>query len=190
MSETYNKIKFIFENINGWLKFAESKNAGLLVFNSGVSLAIVRLIDSEVYESRILTWYLIFCIFLFVASATICLLSFVPKIAIPSIFVSKIADVKEINLLFFGDIGRCSPEQYMEALVSQKMIKRCESQDIFLKSLTNQIVVNSSITNTKFSYHRVAIWLTVAGVVTPFIATILGLVLYGRRYIQIFIGSK
>jgi hypothetical protein len=39
----YDRIKDIFDNVNEWLKFAEAKNGGLIVLNSGILFGTLSL---------------------------------------------------------------------------------------------------------------------------------------------------
>ena len=38
-----DKLKEIFENVNGWLKFAESKNGALVVADLAVAVGLLQL---------------------------------------------------------------------------------------------------------------------------------------------------
>lgn len=180
MSESRDKLRFIFDNVSNWLKFAESKNAALLVVNSGIAFGIIRIIEAQDLN-KFAFYYLFLCVGLVVISASICLVSFIPKIIIPSILTGKLVDATNANLLFFGHIAKFTPKDYLQALISQSIISEEDSQDKFLESLANQIVINSIIAYTKFSYFKVAIWLTVAAVVSPVTAIFIGLAIYARQ---------
>ncbi len=41
-----DKLKFIFANVNEWLKFAEAKNAALTVFNSAIVIGVIQSYNS------------------------------------------------------------------------------------------------------------------------------------------------
>lgn len=70
-----DKIKYIFENTNNWLNFAEAKNAALLAFNIAVITAIT---SSEILvnSSKVLV-YTVSAIL--IVSSLMSMISFIPK---------------------------------------------------------------------------------------------------------------
>ena len=103
MSDSIDNLKYILDSVNSWLKFAESKNGALLVFNIGVIFGVVRILMSSTITMNVwIQYFLISCLFFLIVSACICLISFIPKIETPSLFIGKIAETNGINVLFYG----------------------------------------------------------------------------------------
>lgn len=93
MSDSIDNLKYILDSVNSWLKFAESKNGALLVFNLGVIFGVVRILMSPTTTINVwLQYFLISCLFFLIVSACICLVSFIPKIKIPSLLIGKAAE--------------------------------------------------------------------------------------------------
>lgn len=150
--EPSDKLKFIFDNVNNWLKFAESKNAALLVANSAFIFQLFRILADKKNINSFVYCYLTICILLAAISACICLFSFVPKIRIPSIFTGKYVQEENVNLIFYGDIAKFTPKRYWEALRTQNIISEEYAQDKFFADIANQIVINSKIALTKYNF--------------------------------------
>ena len=177
--EPSDKLKFILDNVNNWLKFAESKNAALLVANSAFIFPLLRLIvDNK--TNRFLYLLFFICIVLAAISACICLFSFVPQISIPSSFTGKYVQEEHANLIFYGHIAKFTPKRYWEALRTQNIISEEYAQDKFLADIANQIVINSRIAHNKYIVFRIAIWLTVAAIIPPILTLIIALSLYAN----------
>lgn len=179
MSEPSNKLKYIFDNVNNWLKFAESKNAALLAANSAIVFGLIR--TQDLFENSLLHYYFVICIVLATFSACICLLSFVPKIKINSIFQETSVQAENLNLLFYGHIAKFTPEDYLKALQDGHIITEEAIQDRFCTDIANQIVVNSKIAQTKYIFFQLAIWFTVAAVISPIVTIIIALTLYANE---------
>lgn len=184
MSEPTDKLKFIFDNVNNWLKFAESKNAALLVANLGISFGVIRILISVKYINKFVFYYLVICISLIIFSAFICFVSFIPKISLPS-FSEDSLQPQSANLIFYSDIAKFTPENYFKALNFNKIISEEDIQDKFLEFIANQIVINSKIAYAKFIYFRLAIWLTIIAIFFLLILMIFGLTQYEQKYFQI-----
>lgn len=178
--ESSDRLKFIFDNVNNWLKFAESKNAALLVANSAFIFQVFRILIDDENINKFVYFYLVICIVLAAISACLCLLSFVPKISIPSISTGEYVQEENANLIFYGHIAMFTPNKYWEALRTQNIISEEYAQDKFLAAIANQIVINSKIALTKYIFFRIALWLTVAAIIPPTLILIITLILYAN----------
>lgn len=161
-------LKDIFENVNNWLKFAEAKNATLLAGNGILIFGILKTIqklDMNIY----LLYYIYFCIVLFSLSLIISLISFIPKVKIPSFLLSK--ETKESdNLLFYGDILKYNEKSLLIKL--EEVISKNEDKEVSKKFKTmyaQQIIINSKIARNKFLFFDIAIKFTLAGIVSPIV---------------------
>lgn len=175
-----DKIKFILDNVNNWLKFAEGKNAALLVANSAFVFQLFRILVDSKNMNKFVFFYLIFCVVLAAISACLCLFSFVPKTSIPSIFTGNYVQEENANLTFYGHISRFTPRSYWEALRNRNIISEEYEQDKFLFDLASQIAINSKIANNKYIFFKIAFYLTIAAFIPPILTLIIVLILYAN----------
>jgi hypothetical protein len=71
------RLKYIFNNINDWLKFAETKNAALLVIDSAAIFALLSFINSADSINQYVVISLYATIALLLLSIFVLLFSFV-----------------------------------------------------------------------------------------------------------------
>ena len=81
MSEVESKLFTIFQVVNDWLKFAEAKNAGLVVISGAGSAAILTYVASSQGGSDGWKRLLLGSVLLFVMGGMVSLASFIPRIA-------------------------------------------------------------------------------------------------------------
>jgi len=164
------KLKDIFTNINDWLKYAEAKSATLIAGNGVLVLGFSRAIPSPEVNGFILV-YLMTCILLCVFSLSICLLSIIPALNMP--WDSKPSGVSEKdNVLYFEDIAKYTPNAYLKR-VAKSFDANIDGFTGFQTDLANQIIVNSVIAHRKYNYFKVAIWLSLAAVISPLLALLI-----------------
>ena len=154
------RLKFIFSNVNEFLRFAEAKNAMIIAFNAGSIYGISQTYALEIVKSwEFMKVYMTISIVLLVFSTIISLLSFVPKLKIiKKGFFSEDAS----NVLFF---------EYLKNKTSAEILKEVndlkeESYSTFEKDIAEQIKQNSLIASRKYSYFTIAVWLTIAAYIT------------------------
>src|SRR4028119_877820 len=100
-------LKYIFTNVNDWLKFAEAKNAGLLALNVAATIGLLE-VDKKLFDPLPSTYGIL--LIAFCVSSAICIYSILPYLRWikshvklgASDFSTKKAD---LNVLFFGDIS-------------------------------------------------------------------------------------
>ncbi|RZK01777.1 MAG: hypothetical protein EOO43_23860 [Flavobacterium sp.] len=153
------QLKYIFSNVNEWLKFAEAKIAGLLALNAASMFGVLQSQNNFVNEHKI---FLVIILVLVSVSILCCVYSIVPDLRVKrfnrkleqNIFQSEITN---INPLFFGSISKLTTDQYIELLKDREPSFHLAAFD---KELINQIVVNSEIANFKYSVFNIASWFT------------------------------
>ena len=154
-------MKYILGLCIDWVKYAEKKNAGLLVAASGLVLSLAGRFPDKTSPSGIRACFWIGCVSL-VLSAVICLVSFIPQIEFPWI-VSRRKTSSEDNLFFFGHIADFSPSEFVDALYRgeghQPAVNKLQLD------LAGQIIVNARISLMKFRLFTVAAWLATLGIV-------------------------
>ena len=74
-----NKLLGIWNIVNDWLKYADSKNAVMLAFYGAIITGIVSCLGSEFTIPKSLTFGLIVSIVLFSISIILNLVAFLPK---------------------------------------------------------------------------------------------------------------
>lgn len=168
------KLKDIFSNINDWLKFAEAKSATLIAGNGALIFGISRLANT--YDVTGLLWgYLVFSVILCITSMAICLISVIPSLCMPWEVKPEGISNKD-NLLYFSDIAKYTPLDYLKALEKSLGLEGSEFTG-YQKSLSSQIIVNSVIAHRKYRNFKTAAWLTLAALISP----ILALLIYSVR---------
>jgi len=164
-NELNKTLTEIHKTIVEWLKFAETKNAGLLAANLAVIFGIAQsnsLTGAALHTfSGIYLWnVMLFC----GISAVLCLVSIAPQIQVPLLWARK--EETGSDLIFFGSIATHTRDTYIkkfeEAIQTSLSQLECD--------LVGQIVVNARITRRKFSCFKWSAWLTLSAFLTPLVA--------------------
>jgi len=158
-------LKDIFENVNNWLKFAEAKNATLVAGNGLLIFGVLKTIHDLKIDNYLL-WYIYFCLALFSLSLVIALISFIPKIRIPTFLLNSDIETSD-NLLFYGHILKYNEKTLLEKLKSTIKEENHETSDEFQMMYAQQIIINSKTTRNKFELFNIAIKFTLSGIVSP-----------------------
>ncbi|MBU0538464.1 MAG: hypothetical protein KKF24_08580 [Gammaproteobacteria bacterium] len=168
-------LKDVLENVNGWLKFAEAKNA-VLVTTSGVALwAGARLLVSDEIGCY-LQAYLCFLIVFLGAALITGLLSFLPVLSY-SIIVPKPYAVDNENLLYFGYLSTLSKNELVKKFLDALDAPDTE-QNAFHPMYAEQIIINSRVALAKYALFERGVNLIILGALTPVVG---GLLLYAAK---------
>lgn len=163
-----DRLKYILSLCIDWVKYAEKKNAALLVAASGLVLSLVGRFPDKTYTGiRACFW--IGCVSM-VLSAVICLVSFIPEIGFPWI-VSRRKTSSEDNLFFFGHIADYSASEFVDALYRGEDLQPAANK--LQLDLAGQIIVNARISLKKFRLFTVASWLAAVGIALLMCAAVL-----------------
>ncbi len=167
------RLKNIFANINDWLKFAEAKNAAIIAFNGATLFGILQIIANKKLTDLLIVHYFLWAfIILEILGILIALFSFLPELKIPLLGSKKRKlDPKKDNLLFFGHIVKFKPEEYLRALYASIGLEKKEGFEKLELHFANQIIVNSKISLRKYHFFRIALWLTIAGILSIIIGS-------------------
>jgi hypothetical protein len=153
--ESKPEIKYIFSNINEWLKFAEAKHGALIIFNSGLVIGILSSynnIQDYIFKPTILIG--IICFGISVA------LSIFSQFPVTQNFFYNKKDINNPNLYFFGHLSHFDDVTFINEL------KKVDTNFVANKldsDLINQILVNARITQAKFTFFKIASYLTAFG---------------------------
>ena len=176
-------FKDIFSNVDDWLKFAEAKNAALIVFNGASIFGAATFIATVMAQTQytipqiILDYLYLFIIFNGLGLAT-ALYSFWPQTEVDNVLGKKIKNLSfkkpesRNNVLFYGHIKDYTPESYLAKLREScnKEVGECSGLEL---DYATQIVINSRITYRKYYYFKAALVFTMLAVLTPIIFILL-----------------
>lgn len=164
-------LEMALSQINDWLKFAEAKNGALIAVGCAVIFGVLRFHSSLSAESNFVAIYMgSFTIFI-AAAIVISLVSFVPRMA-PPFWIEMPEIDKNDNPLFFGHACKYSKGKYLE-LFNDHVDGAVSSASKLELALCDQIVNNSRIGFIKYRMFGSAVFLFLAGVLTPLGALIL-----------------
>jgi hypothetical protein len=162
MADLNDILQDVLSDVNDWLRFAEAKNGVLLALNSGCVIGVSKLIVD--IDHVFWTFYLGLCVALFLASAAVCLFSFLPVTQMPMVVRSCEKDPAE-NVLFFGSIVGHDMDSYLEAIAGPSSLSVNPSSKLE-RHYAEQIIINSKIAAAKFRFFRRALWLSIAAVIS------------------------
>lgn len=155
MKEHYDFLQQEFENVNGWLHFAEAKNAAMIAFNIALFAAVL---SSEYLWDYI--WLFSLILVGLLLSIYWGIISFWPIIK----NIKKANKEVEENLLYFAYIATLDGEEYIKKLyVNYWNVEEVDPTNIpqIEKDYSDEIVVNSRITLRKQRYFEYSIKTTV-----------------------------
>ena len=159
-SELDKKLDTIFKNVNDWLKFAEQKNAALLVLNVGLIWGVSRVLPTNVEIERLNYWLNFIGYASLILSAIACIISFMP--VLNNCWFSQGKRKKSDNCLFFGDIAKYDAESYIQLLIS-KFPESTIKVSSFDLDYAYQITNNAKIALTKYKWFGVSSKITILG---------------------------
>lgn len=151
-----SELKYVFENVNSHLRFAEAKHGGLLVLNSGLIIGIISSYNN--IRPYIETSALLAGLISLGISIALSLVSQFP-VTHNNLFYT-VKKTNNPNLYFFKSLSHLSEDIIIDEL---KSIDNGFTPNKFDKDLLNQIIVNSRITNSKFNLFKYASYLTAFG---------------------------
>ena len=150
-------------------KFAETKNAALLTFNSAWVIGGSNLLFSEKVLPGWLPLALGLALPLLTLSAFGCLLSFMPVIELKKFLRRrrwlarwmKPSKPHVPSMIYFGDIAAVDPAYFPKKMERQYLPTDGRSMtDAYKLDLANQVAINSFIAARKFRLFTQAVWVT------------------------------
>jgi len=153
--EAKTELKYIFANVNEWLKFAEAKHGGLIVLNAGLVVGILSSytnIQNFIIKPTILIGIICFGISVF--------LSIISQFPVThNLFYNK-KTLNNPNLYFFGHLSHLDNQSFID---EYKTVDTGFAPSKFDTYLINQILVNARIAQAKFGFFKFASYLTAFG---------------------------
>ncbi len=176
-------LKEIFKNVNDWLKFAETKNAMLLAFNSALLVGVFKVFADDENLKDLLTfvgpyYHYVFPV-LIIISIIFLLLSFIPQTKM--INLSSASKPEKINTLFYSHLETLTTDELLKELGADEPIKT----EGIERAYAQQIIINAGITARKFDTFKFAGWITISAL----LLVVPAIILFGN-YIKNRIGKK
>lgn len=159
-SELNKKLDTIFKNVNDWLKFAEQKNAALLVLNVGLIWGVSRVLPKNAELDALNYWLNFTGYACLIISSITCIVSFMP--VLNDCWFSQGERKNSDNCLFFGDIAKYDTNSYIKLVIS-KLPESNLTESKFDVDYANQITNNAKITLTKYKWFGVSSKITILG---------------------------
>lgn len=163
-----DRLKYLLTLMSDLVRFAETKNAALLVAASGLVLMLIDHFPDKAVTSNVRACFWIGTVSLSLSSA-ICLISFIPHLEIPGMGGTE-KPSSDDNLMFFRHIAKYSVLEYLHALYgaegSSPTANRIHSD------LAGQVIANACISLKKFRYFTLASWLAGIGILVLAIGSI------------------
>ena len=139
-----------------WVKYAEAKNAAIIVFDSSILVALITLSSGKENNLLLPNWYVTLSTILLICAAVSSLISFIPILAKFKIKNDDGTDITKINPLYFGDIAKFDEVTYLSLLANRYGPLL---YDNYNKDIANQIIINSKIAVRKLNIFTIALWL-------------------------------
>ncbi len=150
--EAKSELKYIFANINEWLKFAEAKHGGMLVLNAGLVVGILSSYSNILnFTNKATIFVSSIC---FGISVFISIISQFP--VTQNIYYNK-KKIQNPNLYFFEDLSCLDITSFT---IEYKKIDKDFEPTKFDVDLMNQILVNARIAKSKFCLFKFASYIT------------------------------
>ena len=160
----YLKLEGIFKNVNEWLRFAEQKNAALLLLNGGMIWGVTRVLRSLDLVPEMAYWLNLIGYLLVAISTLICIISFLP--ILQQRWFKPEKTYPSDNCLYFAHSAKYDAKGYL-LLVAKKLGYAKEKTKFtdFEIDLSKQIVTNSEIAFDKYKRFQLAAIFTILAVV-------------------------
>ncbi len=161
-----DELKYSLNIMHEQSKFAETKNASMIVFTSALFVGILANVDAiksliifdtsrfPVFKDNSYKAFIIIFLFTLIISFIISIISFLPKIGQKSVERGKTR-----NLLFFDENITFTSSEELEEYYSNKY----KNKELFNKDIANQILNLSKIAKSKYVFFKVSAWTCVFG---------------------------
>jgi hypothetical protein len=171
------RLLSILGMVNDWLKFAETKNAGLVGLGSAGAAVLASFLASA--DDRVLTVGLGIAAVTVSISVLVGLASFFPRTSVGRHLTREVErPAAGDNLYFYGHLAKYAPPALVEA-IARDYAQTGYTDVVHVRSredLAAQIIINSRITLTKLHFFGIATWLFAIAAVTALTSVLVSLV--------------
>lgn len=189
MDEVSAKLAAIFQNVNEWLKFAETKNAVLLAFAGAGITATITLIATASKIPTSLQIGLLITTSLLCICALMCSLSFLPRTNLDRLLWAQTRPTRNLkfpikntdNFYYFGHLQKYNSTELLDALNQNyfegKVTKPYKKE---YEDLANQISINAEITFLKLKLFTYALYSLIVAILAILLLIFVSLTIYHR----------
>lgn len=164
------KLKYIFTNVNDWLKFAEAKNGVLIAFNGAAIFGLLQS-KSSITNDHLSSYLFCICVPILIMGIGISLFSFLPvlKLFFKEIDCSDEAKAKRVehSVFYFEHVKQFGYEEYLEKLYKAGGLQVPSPLPPIEADLSHQIITNAGIAWRKNIAFRIAAGLTLILLLIP-----------------------
>ncbi len=169
-----NELKYSLDIMHEQSKFAEAKNASMIVFTSALFIGILSNINAIqnllvfkntkfwVFKENAYKIFIILFLITLIISLIISIISFIPKIKQKSVERGNTH-----NLLFFDENTNFVSSEQLCDYYSEKY----KDISLYNKDLANQIYNLSKIANRKYKFFKFSAWIFVFGFILSIIVS-------------------
>lgn len=171
--EAFDLLRKLHDDVMGWLKYAEAKNAALAAIAAGALYASVNLAAN--HGNGVVNVGAGMAAAFFLLSLALAIVSFLPvnNPAFTALFQGRRPAAASVNIFFFGDLGGLDANDLLRRLTPTAADAPDESGDRRLLDLASQVIVTSRIAQRKLAFFEAGTWLFVSGLLTPIAAFLL-----------------
>lgn len=145
-----NHLEKSLERVNGWLQFAEAKNAALIAFLIAI-LAII--FSSDLFDNIVVITILTT---LYVIALIISIFSFYPKGNMDANITNEEYDPKD-NLLYWKHIAKYSIDDYLEKFYGDFELSYQKPFKLNERLYAEEIITNARIAKRKYKMFESAV---------------------------------
>jgi hypothetical protein len=162
------KLTQVFALVNEWLRYAEAKNGALAALAAAALATVSNVLATAAALTTTFKVLGVTTAVCFAFSCSIALLSFVPLVNRPKLSSDRkgVNDAEKDNLLFFGDLCKYTPTEFLDSMTRRYFEKDeyVAADEKYYLDLAEQIIVNSRITAIKFRFFKVGVWFLIAAI--------------------------
>jgi hypothetical protein len=160
------KLLSLFTSVNDWLKFAETKHGGIIVFSGAAITAIVSLSVGNLSIPHYWKTGLFVGSIILGLTTLVSLWSFLPRTNLEKILKKKKAPpVETDNLYFFSHVYKYSAAELIDSITHSYMTHSdcylCQTRNNL--DIAAQVIANAYITAYKLRLFTIAVWLAFSG---------------------------
>ncbi|MDJ1505522.1 Pycsar system effector family protein [Xanthocytophaga agilis] len=176
------RLRYIFGNVNDWLKFAETKNGALITLNGACIFGIFQIENWGNISDNFELWTKWLFVSSLAISTGLALFSFMPYTrslnAQSKLNSDNPLDFKSLNFYFFGHIKFFDDKTFLEVLYKDTNTSIPNLYPKTEEFLARQIIVNARIASKKYGYFAWAIKFCVLGIAATCLF-VLGKIIFG-----------
>ena len=175
--EVEQRLLSILGMVNDWLKFAETKNAGLVGLGSAGAAVLASFLNPA--DDRVLKVGLAIAAVTVSISVLVGLASFFPRTSLARLLTRGVERPGEgDNLYYFCHLAKYTPATLVEA-IARDYAQTGYTEVVHARSredLAAQIIINSRITLDKLHLFGIATWFFAAAAVTALASVLVAVV--------------